>query len=372
MRFRRITQSVITTILVLTPMSSYLSAQAIYRETFGRPTGGNQALTLWDWAIFTEAGANGGNAVNGADMGKPTDVANTPSAGPNSDTTTTAQPLGWSFLDGTDRLVMTTEYTFNPADFGNNLKFSWWQANGNAAGEGTTLGGFQVAVKQGGAWYASTQVFNNNVNNAAGGPGVNANAELKEFAYNPAAANWRTLNFSGDYTLGAMPGTGTFVASTVPLSLGPAPAAALSGPISAFGLYRDTVINNSRFDTYSIESAGPPPVPGDTNGNGIVELVDFDPIRDNFRKPVTSRAQGDLVSNGVVDFADFRQWKTAFLGAGSAAGLDASFTSVPEPGTIARLIVASALAAGMRTNGNIHRVQRERGLSVCRGTGLNA
>lgn len=325
-------------------MPSWAAADVIYRETFGRPTGGNQALTLWDWAVFNAAGGNGGNAVNGADMGKPTDVANTATAGPNSDGTTTAQPLGWSFLDGTDRLVITTEYSFSPADYMNNLKFSWWQANGNAAGQGTTLGGFQVAVKQGGNWHVSSQVFNNDVNNPSGGPGVNANAELKEFTYNPAAANWLTLTMNGDYELGATPGTGTFVASTVPLAQGPAPTSSLSGPITAFGLWRNTEINNSRFDTYTIESAGPPPLPGDTDADGIPGEFpdDFEPIRANFRNAVTLRSEGDLTGDRFVDFADFREWKAArFGGGGSLAGLDLSFGSnVPEPGSAALACVA--------------------------------
>jgi hypothetical protein len=89
---------------------------------------------------------------------------------------------------------------------------------------------------------------------------------------------------------------------------------------------------------------GPPLVPGDTNGNGTGGEfpADFDPIRNNFQKTVTSRAQGDLVTNGVVDFDDFRQWKAAHLGmGGSLEGVDFSFaTNVPEPASFALAIVA--------------------------------
>jgi hypothetical protein len=329
---------------LLASISHSAVAEVLYRETFGRPTGGNAALTLWDWAIFNAAGGNGGNAVNGADMGKPTDVANTASAGPNSDGTTIAQPLGWSFLDGTDRLVMTTEYSFNPSDYMNNLKFNWWQANGGMTVDGTTMGGFQVAVRQGGNWYVSSQVFNNSVNNTLGGPGVNANGEFREFLYNPAAANWLTLTMNGDYTLGATPGTGTFVASSAALAQGSAPMSDLTGPITAFGLWRNTAINNSRFDTYTIESAGPPPLPGDTDGDGIAGEFpdDFEPIRANFRESVTGRSMGDLTGDGLVNFADFREWKAVHLGGGgSLAGLDMSFgTSVPEPSSTALICIA--------------------------------
>jgi hypothetical protein len=89
-----------------------------------------------------------------------------------------------------------------------------------------------------------------------------------------------------------------------------------------------------------IVSSGPPLLPGDTDGNGTVDIADFEPIRANFRKAVTSRGQGDLVSNGVVDFADFRQWKGAFVGGGgSLAGLDLTLAGVPEPATLCMLLI---------------------------------
>ncbi|HJQ79373.1 MAG TPA: LamG domain-containing protein [Lacipirellulaceae bacterium] len=88
---------------------------------------------------------------------------------------------------------------------------------------------------------------------------------------------------------------------------------------------------------------GPPPVPGDTDGDGIGGEFpdDFEPIRANFRKSVSGRSMGDLVTSGVVDFADFHQWKTAFVGGGgSLAGLDLSFGNVPEPSAAALALLA--------------------------------
>jgi hypothetical protein len=95
-----------------------------------------------------------------------------------------------------------------------------------------------------------------------------------------------------------------------------------------------------------VAASGPPLLPGDTDNNGMVEFADFEPIRDNFRKMVSSRALGDLVSNGVVDFDDFRQWKTAFIGGGgSLAGLELGVfgTSVPEPSSAVVLLVSVAM-----------------------------
>jgi hypothetical protein len=94
----------------------------------------------------------------------------------------------------------------------------------------------------------------------------------------------------------------------------------------------------------SIMIGGPPPVAGDTDGDGIGGEFpdDFTPIQTNFRKSVSMRSAGDLVPNGKVDFDDFRQWKTAFQGmGGSLAGLDLGvFGNVPEPTTVGLMFTA--------------------------------
>jgi hypothetical protein len=118
-------------------------------------------------------------------------------------------------------------------------------------------------------------------------------------------------------------------------------------PIGTFTLRQPDNAGQNMYGVV-IVSSGPPAVTGDTDGNGIVNLADFEPIRANFRKMVSSRSQGDLVSNGVVDFADFREWKSAFVGGGgSLAGLDLSLSGgVPEPATAAVLLIGlSALIA---------------------------
>ena len=85
-----------------------------------------------------------------------------------------------------------------------------------------------------------------------------------------------------------------------------------------------------------------PLVLGDTDGDGVPELEDFNPIRDNFQKMVALRTQGDLNRDGIVEFADFREWKTAFLsGGGSLEGLDLQFLAVPEPSSLLLLLWAA-------------------------------
>ena len=94
-------------------------------------------------------------------------------------------------------------------------------------------------------------------------------------------------------------------------------------------------------DIYNAETF-PPPVPGDTDGDGVVEPEDLTPIRDNWRLTGKSRLQGNLSGDtaGLVDFADFRQWKTAILaGGGSLSGLDLGFVSVPEPSAAVLVLI---------------------------------
>lgn len=110
--------------------------------------------------------------------------------------------------------------------------------------------------------------------------------------------------------------------------------------VGTFAIDNVLVVSGVSFD----QVIGPPPILGDTDGDGIGGEFpeDFEPIRSNFRKAVTARTDGDLVDNNVVDFDDFHQWKNAFLGAGgSLAGLDVSFTNnVPEPTTAMLMLLA--------------------------------
>jgi hypothetical protein len=92
------------------------------------------------------------------------------------------------------------------------------------------------------------------------------------------------------------------------------------------------------------------PIPGDTDGDGIVEPEDLDPIRANWRMTGQTRAQGNLSgdSAGLVDFTDFRQWKTAILaGGGSLDGIDLGFTTVPEPSTVVAVLCGMTCIASL-------------------------
>jgi hypothetical protein len=101
---------------------------------------------------------------------------------------------------------------------------------------------------------------------------------------------------------------------------------------------------------FGLSGSGQAAVLGDTDGDGTGGEFpdDFAPIQTNFRKDVSMRSDGDLVRNGRVDFDDFHQWKTAFLGAGgSLAELDLRFfTNAPEPTSIGLAMVAACGLVG--------------------------
>jgi hypothetical protein len=121
-------------------------------------------------------------------------------------------------------------------------------------------------------------------------------------------------------------------------------------PAGTFSLLQPDNAGQNMYGVVVVPS-GPPPVLGDTNGNGTGGEFpdDFEPIRANFRKAVANRNQGDLVDNNVIDFDDFHQWKAAFVGGGgSLAGLDLRFASVPEPTAAALSIMALLGMIGRR------------------------
>jgi hypothetical protein len=116
----------------------------------------------------------------------------------------------------------------------------------------------------------------------------------------------------------------------------------------ALGRYYDENGNapgggNRDLGVWLVATTAPPPLAGDTDGDGLVELIDdLNPIRMHYLQSVTMRSQGDLTGDDRVTFADFREWKTAFLmGGGSLADVDVGFLSgsVPEPSTFALAFV---------------------------------
>ena len=95
--------------------------------------------------------------------------------------------------------------------------------------------------------------------------------------------------------------------------------------------------NPIAFDNVRLDQ-GAPCGTGDVNCDRSINLTDFAAIRDNFRLTVNSRLMGDLTGDGVVNFFDYRQWKSVYTGPGAG-----SLSLVPEPSS-SLLFIAGMLA----------------------------
>jgi hypothetical protein len=89
-------------------------------------------------------------------------------------------------------------------------------------------------------------------------------------------------------------------------------------------IYLDTVAYNG------LGSLLAAPVPGDYDGNGVVEAADYTFWSDHFGESVEAGSGADGNGDGIVNTADFVLWRNAFT-AQSAAGGALDSTAVPEP-----------------------------------------
>lgn len=101
-----------------------------------------------------------------------------------------------------------------------------------------------------------------------------------------------------------------------------------------------------------IEVASPSfTVAGDVNGNGVVDIADYQLLQANAFKSVAFGNSGDLNLDSYVDFEDFRIWKSAFPG-GVEAAEAAIAALVPEPASATLLAGSAVLFA------SVHRRRR--------------
>jgi hypothetical protein len=110
--------------------------------------------------------------------------------------------------------------------------------------------------------------------------------------------------------------------------------------ILGVGFARTTGSLSGTITRFTLQSVAPVLLPGDVNGDGHVDVLDFNIIRDHLFTNGT-RSQGDLTNDGIVDFSDFRAWKSA-PPSGAGASVNAA---IPEP--------ASALLAMIATVGSL-------------------
>jgi hypothetical protein len=91
----------------------------------------------------------------------------------------------------------------------------------------------------------------------------------------------------------------------------------------------------------------PPGVNGDYNGNGIVDAADYVIWRDHLNQSFT--LQNDTTP-GTVTQADYNVWRSNFgASAGSGSGLLAGGSAVPEPASVALLVLGWAALVPCRS-----------------------
>lgn len=91
--------------------------------------------------------------------------------------------------------------------------------------------------------------------------------------------------------------------------------------------------------------------PGDINGDGVTDLLDYDAFLAAFGGqvdgPLARGSAGDLDFDADVDAADFLRFKQFFADA-QGMSLGMALQAVPEPSTVAGLLVAMTIAAARR------------------------
>ncbi|WP_221435490.1 dockerin type I repeat-containing protein [Algisphaera agarilytica] len=88
-------------------------------------------------------------------------------------------------------------------------------------------------------------------------------------------------------------------------------------------------------------------LPGDYNGNGVVDAADYTIWQDSFGSMDDLAADGN--GNGIVDAADYTIWQDNFGNTSAASGLS-NFTIIPEPASLLMVSGLGVLMASRRRN----------------------
>ncbi|WP_442485212.1 LamG-like jellyroll fold domain-containing protein [Aeoliella sp. SH292] len=165
----------------------------------------------------------------------------------------------------------------------------------------------------------------------------NTNATLTDGAWHHVAAVYHGPSALRLYMDGVQVGMST-VTMALPtglntLSIGAQRRSAgyidrFTGDVDEVQIYDEGLVASQISWLFENPGMGPPPeIQGcDVNESGTCDMVDLQIIADNFYKTVSTRGEGDLNADGIVNFADFRLWKEHPLTIDLSAGVN-----VPEP-----------------------------------------
>lgn len=90
------------------------------------------------------------------------------------------------------------------------------------------------------------------------------------------------------------------------------------------------------------------PLSGDYNGDGLVDSFDYSIWRSTFGQSVNPGAAADGNADGTVDLADYTVWRDNL---GASLALPRSLVAVPEPGSVALLLLACVTTPWMVSRG---------------------
>ena len=209
-----------TVTLTFTPGTSVM----LYREVFPNNTAGNITLASAGWynhdtaAGLPDTTNNGVSNLTGRPVGEYAVNSN-----PVSAETSAGFASDWDAANAVE-FIWTDEFTVDRAGYQiQNIR--WYQGNSQAGTE------MRVAVRIGGLWYVTSQVF---TNAAMTGAQFGTNAEEKILDFN--TASWNTFNFTESSVLS--------IGGAVSLP---------AGDITAFGLFTANNPNGFiRFDSFTI------------------------------------------------------------------------------------------------------------------------
>jgi len=103
----------------------------------------------------------------------------------------------------------------------------------------------------------------------------------------------------------------------------------------------DVAVDNLRVELVA-------PVLGDFSGDGLVNTVDYDIMRANWLSTGNElNVNGEVTGDGIVDLADFREFKNSLF----VGPLSASLSQIPEPSTVVLLLAAAPAWLAIRSRG---------------------
>jgi hypothetical protein len=121
---------------------------------------------------------------------------------------------------------------------------------------------------------------------------------------------------------------------------------AISGPVQFGGAGTAAQFDELRVADTFIDALPDFPLKGDTNGDDLVDIVDYTAIIQNMNLLGRTTAQGDVTGDGRVDLRDLRLWRdhrTDIPPLGAVGEV-----TVPEPTSVALGLLASLSVLGLR------------------------